>query len=284
MNTILVLTDFSEAATNAARFSAGFASQLNASRILLYHCSSLSSTGIPNVTGYVPGTESVSQKQDLVALRNELLETGSTAARIDVYNDDQPLGQGIESLVNAEKVDLVAMGATEKGDLGESLFGGNTMTIVNRCTKPLLVVPKGVKFQMIRNILLASDLRKVQQTIPFPLIKSVMGLLDAKLYVLNVDYRDKHFRPETIMEQAELHKAFDNMHAEFRYIDHEDTAEGILSFAEINNVHLIITVKKEHGLFGELFHRSVSKKLIFESGIPLLVLKQNNLGQGRTLK
>jgi nucleotide-binding universal stress UspA family protein len=277
MNTILVLTDFSTSANNAARFSVALADQLDADRILLYHSSALSMSAVPtNIADYVPIVENIDYDQELAAVKHDLRSLCSSHIKIETLNDSRPLSEAIEPIILQESVDLVVIGATEMGDLEESLFGGNTMIVVKRSNKPLLVVPKEVKFQIIRNVLLACDLENVAKTIPVHTIKAFNKSFEAKLFILNVDYHEKHFRPETILEQSQLHKAFDDESAEFHYIDSEDTAQGILNFAEYHHIHLLIAVKKSRSLLAEIFHRSVTKKLIFDTGIPLLILKSND--------
>ncbi|WP_423147840.1 universal stress protein [Rubrolithibacter danxiaensis] len=273
MNTILVLTDFSEEAANAARFAVAVAGKLSAHKIILYHPFALSVTASPtDASSYEVATEDTNAH--LIALKNELIYSFPGHIQIETCSDNRPLAEAIDAL--QEQVDLIVIGATVKGDLEEDLFGGNTMTVVSHCAKPLLVVPKDVRYHLIKNVLLACDLKEVLQTVPVQFIKSFTNALDAKLFILNVDYKEKHFRAETILEQTDLHKVFDNENAEFHYIDSENTANGILTFAAAHEIQLLITVRKERGLLGEIFHKSVSKKLIFDTGIPLLVLKETD--------
>jgi nucleotide-binding universal stress UspA family protein len=46
--------------------------------------------------------------------------------------------------------------------------------------------------------------------------------------------------------------------------------EGINEFAEKNNIDLLITIPKKHGLFDNLFKHSSTKELITQSHVPVM--------------
>ncbi|MBL7734052.1 MAG: universal stress protein, partial [Chitinophagaceae bacterium] len=60
----------------------------------------------------------------------------------------------------------------------------------------------------------------------------------------------------------------------YHYAETDDIADEIEDFAEDQDAGLIITIPKSYGFFEGLFHRSVSKRLIRESDIPLLLLRE----------
>jgi K+-sensing histidine kinase KdpD len=123
--------------------------------------------------------------------------------------------------------------------------------------------------------LLACDLNDISDTIPVDSLKKILELFNAPLTLLNVDHNNRNFSAQTPEEIHHLHYLLDKYKPQYAFIDHEDTATGILDYAEKNEVSLIVTIKKNYDFFQKLFHKSTSKKLIYRSAIPLLILHES---------
>ncbi|MNV56860.1 hypothetical protein D3C71_1491650 [compost metagenome] len=50
-----------------------------------------------------------------------------------------------------------------------------------------------------------------------------------------------------------------------------------MSFAEENDIQLVIAIPKKYAFFQSLFHRSLTEKLAYHSHIPLLFIKRSEL-------
>jgi len=117
METILVLTDFSDAAFNAARYAAAFTHQLDASRRLLYH----SYEFVPPVETAVPLYEPVnvsSFHQDSIEKLSELKDQIRTFVKdgtdIDIIADERPIIKAAEAIGMEYLAGLLVMGVTGK--------------------------------------------------------------------------------------------------------------------------------------------------------------------------
>lgn len=64
------------------------------------------------------------------------------------------------------------------------------------------------------------------------------------------------------------------MRPSYHYEEGEDIVEEITDFAEDEGAGLVITVPKTYGFFEGLFRRSVSKRLLGKTEVPLLLLKE----------
>jgi len=278
MKTILILTDFSEAALNAAKYGAALTHQLGTPSMILYHSYEFipipTDIPVPEPSGVINfHEESIEHLNDL---KNTLQSLVNKKTTIEIRTDERPLFLAEQLITEQQHAGLVIMGITGKSNLEELLVGSNTVAIAKECTVPLLVVPKEAKFENIRNVLFACDLKKVSKSTPVNVIKTFIHAMGAKLFILNVDHNDRdHFDPDIITQQAILHDQWDSENPEYHYTDHEDTAEGIMQFADEHDIQLVITVPKKYDFFESLFHRSVTKKLAFHTHIPLLLLKED---------
>ncbi|MFZ1532753.1 MAG: universal stress protein, partial [Chitinophagaceae bacterium] len=105
-------------------------------------------------------------------------------------------------------------------------------------------------------------------------IKQVVKEFKAELHILNVDYKNKNFKPETPEQSFLLHSLFDDLKPLYHFINSADTEDGINEFAETNNLDMIITIPKKHKLLAGIFKPSSTKQLVFQSHIPVLCVHE----------
>lgn len=280
MKTLIIATDFSESATNAARYAAGLAKAVGASRIVLYH--SYDNTPVATELPVAETDTTLAHEESLVALGVTEGEIAGVVGRdtsivIESATNGMPLELGLVQLAEHRQAGLVVMGTTGKRGLGRFLMGSNTANLAASCPLPLLVVPREATFGPIGKIVFACDLRKVSRNTPVSELGWWLGRLQAKLMVLHVALAGKRFNPDTIPEQYKMHELLDGFDPEYHYEEGDDIAEEIADFAEEEDAGLVITVPKSYGFFEGLFHRSVSKRLADKTEIPLLLLREKGL-------
>ncbi len=277
VKTMLVLTDFSDAALNAARYAAALTHQLKTNTLILYH--SYNTTWVPPVAfaplgSGIVDTPEISLER-IMDLKNDLEDWVADQTIIEIRTDERPLVSAVNLLTQQQRIGLVVAGITGKSNLEKILIGSNTLRLAKESLAPLLIVPPVAAFQPIKTIVFACDLKHVSDSTPVLAIKSLVHALAARLIILNVDHNEAHFNPETITELADLHQLWDDERPEYHYIEHEDTSAGIMEFAGQQRAELVITVPKQYGLFENIFHRSVTEKLAYHSHLPLLSFKED---------
>jgi len=275
---ILVLTDFSEAALNAAKYAAGLTHQLKSSAIILYH----SHDYLPVVTTtFTPVSPEMahSEKESHVKLSQlketlEPLVAGNTT--IEIISDGRPLISAVNTITEQRHVGLVVMGMAGKNAIEKALVGSNTITIAKECHTSLLVVPHNAEFKHIANVVFACDLKNVSKTVPVYPINAFIENLKARLSILYVNKIEGQAHPDAQAELKSLHDIWNENQVKYYYTDHENIEEGILDFADENQMDLLVTVPKEYGFFERIFHRSLTRNLAYRTHIPLLVFKEDN--------
>ncbi len=277
MQTILVPVDFSTTAKNAAVYAAGLAGEMNCKKIILYHAyqvpvSTDASMGAVDLVGM--NEISKGSKEGLELAANNLRGICSADIAIDTVSECSLLISGIIDISKKNKVDLIVMGITGGDKLEEVIIGSNAVHVAKHAEVPVIIVPADAKFTEIKNILLACDFKKVAETTPVEPIKKMLDATDAKLFVLNVDSENKGFSAETPFESLMLDTLLHGYNPEYHFMDGTDFTQAINRFAVDNNIDLIITIPKKHGLFEGLFKRSHTKALAFHTHVPMMVVHE----------
>ena len=273
MKTIIVPTDFSRTAVNALDYALGMAKEINASIILLH--AYLVPVSITTDTPIVVVAEEDMRKSAEGHLRKLKMEAEEkTAGAVKIYSELK-LGDTIdeiEELCTAVKPFAVIMGSGGHSDLEKTLFGSTTLKAIRHLTWPVIAVPPNKKYGGIKKIGFACDFKKVVESTPSGLIKDVVKSFNAEFHILNVDYKNKNFKPDTPQQSLLIDTLFEELHPAYDFIENEDMEQGINNFAEKNNLDLIITVPKKHKLLEGFFKKSSTKQLIYHSHIPVMSL------------
>ncbi|MEO7312911.1 MAG: universal stress protein [Chitinophagaceae bacterium] len=274
MKTILVPTDFSSAAANAARYAADFANSINAEKIILYNAYAMPIA--TEMTWALMESEQLKQasQSGLDALKMVLRPFCDPAIAIETMADFGFFSQRINDASEEMHVDIVIMGITGSGGLERVFFGSSALTAVHNTKLPLLIVPPEATWHGVDKIAWACDFHNVQETTPLHIIHDLLELTKAQLHVLHSNNHVKDFDPEMVQENIYLHKFFKDKPFEFALLTEADLSEAISKYVFENGIDWLIVVPKKHSWLHHLFTKNHTKELAFHTHVPMLCLQQ----------
>jgi nucleotide-binding universal stress UspA family protein len=276
-NAILVSTDFSATAKNAAAYALEFAKQAGISKMVLYH-----NYRVINVSDPLQGYEQMVVEDSFIEESSEKLNTYREAllplagnVQLEVYHSASVLAEGIKQTAALTGADLIIMGITGGGPLKEKLIGSNTLTVSKHLAIPVIIVPPGARFTPVNEVLLVCDYKHIKDTLPANTIRLLAETFRPRLFVLNVEHNNKAYAPDTPYQAFTLEELLQPYEPEYHFEDNEDFAAGVNNFAAARHIDLIVTVPKKHSFFESLFKESPTKKLAFHTTTPLMVVKES---------
>lgn len=275
MKTIIVPTDFSPIATNAMNFAANMAMGINASILLLHvYQVPVSVSEVPVVLVSADELKKSSEEK-LEEVKQSLSHI--TSGKIKIYTESK-LGDVVdelEELCKQIQPFAVVMGTKGATGLERILFGSTALTAIRHLKWPVIVVPPGKEFgKGIKKIGFACDFKQVVETTPVQFIKQMVKEFNAELHVLNVDFENKQFKPETPEQSLLLHTMLEDVNPNYHFINQIDIEDGLNEFAETNNLDLLIAIPKKHKLLEGLFNKSSTKQLVVQSHIPVMCVHE----------
>ncbi len=284
MKTILVPTDYSATAKNAALYAINLASQLQAQNIVLYNAYQVLPIISENVTMPTASTPffDVETLRDIsntgMAHFKQSIESFCPAGiKIQEYTELAALDNDVNHLCEKTGADLIVMGITGTSKIEEVLIGSTALNVVRNTKVPVIIVPAEAMYTSIKNVMLACDYKNVVETIPVQPIKTILDATKAALHIVNVYESDKELISSKKYQQELLHSLLKEYEPQFYFEHNEDFLTCLNDFAETNHIDLIITIPKKHGFFEGLFKESHTKKLAFHSHVPLMYIHQEDL-------
>lgn len=274
MKTILVPTDFSDTARNAARYALALANQIQASRIVLYNAFQAPVSVdpmVPTVQLLDMDLMKKSSEEGLQQFKEELRSEPFGSIEIDTFSEYNVLTGGINDLSKAVAADFIVMGITGGGAVTETLIGSNAVSVSLHSTIPVIIVPPEASFKKINQVLLACDFKQVLETTPVKPLKKLLENTGAALHVLHVNSSSEKSL-NVSFETMVLDGLLKGNNPQYHFVENESFTVGINQFADNNDIDMIITMPKKHGFFDSLFKKSHTKRLAFHSHLPLMVM------------
>ena len=284
MKNILIVTDFSEASRNAGCYGIGIAKHFNAN-VFLFHAY--------QAPVQVPESYILYTTEDVWQSAKELLE--KEAADINPANQvkvEVGGAEGIPSdviLAEARKrhADVIICGMKGLGKELRKILGSTTAALTRKSEIPLIVIPENAGFSLPENIALASDIDPETAGATVELLKEIGEKFSSKLSVVWVvdeefDHKNEsRFRPSGFINQL---RGLDPV---FEYPAGSSITKTLDEFVKSHAIDLLVMIPHKHDLLERFFTESITRKMIFHSDIPLLVLPQkkaNDIGKEQTGK
>jgi len=278
MKTILLLTDFSQTAMHAASFLQVMAHQIKAEKILIYHsCETFSQEMIMITDVLVPMPNDERQiltdaRSSLERIKSDLEGALSDNVQVDVLMDKRPVITAVEEMTSDMDIALIVLGICGINDQGKNSVGKTPAMLMKHHQFPLLIIPSSAPLAPITRIMLACELKDIEERLPVEALHKIIQAFDASLYIVNVDKENAIGAAGFIKEQTALHRLLGDLDPKFFYPENKDIVSGLLEFSTEHQIDLIIAVPKHSGFLEGLFHESATRKLAVRAIKPLLLI------------
>ncbi|MCQ6958712.1 universal stress protein [Mucilaginibacter aquariorum] len=280
MKKILVLTDFSENARQAAEAAVTIAGKLHANIILF---NTYVSEPVISEYGGAPwpieqlmwadeGKEKLKfLKEDLQELASQL-PTGDHHPSIDDRHDLGSVGSQVKNLLKLENIEMIVMGARTGKAWEHLLMGSDTSAVIEHTDRPVLIIPPSHPLNALRKVTLATDFDQADQ-------KAVHYLTRiGRLFGFSLDIVHVSLWGEKPLSE-ELKASFKHQVARYHFQDisyHEvggkELVDRLNRLCAINNSDLLVLVHDRHNWLNRLFKQNQAQTLLDKQDLPVLII------------
>jgi nucleotide-binding universal stress UspA family protein len=268
IKTILVATDFSAAAKNAADYAAALAKETNA-RVILFHSYMLPVpvSEIPFVT--ISADEIQKDREDDMKHEVERL-SGFSGSNVDwIVRIGIPYDE-INDIQEEESVDLVVMGMKAAGI--NKWIGSTSDEVIRKLKKPVLAVPEHAGFSRPVSITYATDFNADMHLECFELLLCLLRTFGAALSVVHVKRDAKEDLASQNAGKSKLEAIWNDIPHQYYEVGNHNMEEAIDLFTREQPTDMLVLVSHHHNFLQHLFGDHLTKELSARTQIPLLVL------------
>jgi len=171
--------------------------------------------------------------------------------------------------------DLIVMGTKGASGLAEVFVGSRTSSMIKSVETPVLVIPAEAALTLPKRILFAADENLIDRKLDLDILKRIANKNKSKIDALYIaeNEENKEVIKKFIDYEVNLH--FVDIPHELKMKDGENVEEAINQYVEKNPIDLVAMVTTKGNLFHNLFHESVTKRVVMHTKMPLLVMHTN---------
>lgn len=285
MKTILVPTDFSTPAHNAASYALNLAKNIRAG-VTLCHAIKVPSEAPMAAQVAWPLEDYTSLKEEAdkglkglsVTLRHEVPfeEINSGREFIGTHSATGEVMDVIRNKVDEQKCVMVVMGMSGAGAVNRLFLGSNTEEVINKSTFPVLLIPAKARFRPIFKIAFATDLSSGD----IELIHSAASLayyFNAELLIAHItdekfEKGDDKRKVDEFLKEVTCKANYPKIY--YRHIKSIDVMHGLDWLSEHGVIDMLVMVHRRLSSLGQLLGMSYTQKLSHHIEIPLLMLPE----------
>ncbi len=286
MKTIVVATDFSPAAENAARYALHFAKNMRAG-IKLCHAFKVPSEApmAAQVAWPLEDYETVKEDvtADLSSLADKLANEEKAVSEPSSFHPEITYGSEVgavtdvaRNFIAGEKSGLLVMGTWGNGELSRVFLGSNSKEMIEKAAFPVLLVPTDATYNGVKKIAFATDLSK-----PDVEIIHSLGILaypfNAEILIAHVTdekYDDPQHQQKVDAFLNEITCKADYPKVYYRHIKSRNVNNGLEWLAEHGQIDVLAMVHRPHSFLQKIFIGSHTHQIARQVEIPLLVFPE----------
>jgi nucleotide-binding universal stress UspA family protein len=272
MKTILVPTDFSKDADNAAKYALQLAKVMQA-ELILFNAYELFIAMDPMQPISVPYYELERASREMLNKTKTRLNEIEPSIRIHCVNAmDYPAG-AICNYAETLKPELIVMGMKGRGAFANFFLGSTAATVIRKSSIPVLLIPAAQKFNPSSKIVFAYDFGKVNKAVA-GFIKEFISIFHAELNILTVVDELEKGEPSLKMAEKRLSHAFRGMDYTAYVRESMQLESKIMDFLAKSKTDILIVEHRDHNFIHRLLKESVARMLAFDLKIPMLSIPE----------
>lgn len=287
---ILVPVDFSDYSLKACRIAFNMAKEINAKvKILHVYFNPYYPTALPMAEVFAYQAKEDGSFQNIIdKVRADIKKLCNTidekiaSGEFPAVNYSYVLREGlpeeeIVAFTKEYKPAMIVMGTRGKDQKDADLIGSVTAEVIEMTQIPLLAIPENTQFSNISEVKNIAFLTNFSQRdlISFDSLMNFLKGYNIKVHLTHFANKKKDKWDEIKMEgiRAYFKKRYPEIETDYTLIDSGDMLASMDAYVKKVGVDIIALTTAKRNIFARMFSPSISRKMLFYSDTPILVLR-----------
>jgi nucleotide-binding universal stress UspA family protein len=168
---------------------------------------------------------------------------------------------------------LIVMGTRGASGLKKTVLGSNTASLIGQSHIPVLAVPEHGEFHSFRNVIYATDIKNLERELA--ILIPYVRRFGSTIHILHI-VEDGSMIDDTEARIQEFvkHTGYPNIVTLVTFDPDIDAA--IDHYITVSKSDLLAMFTHEPSFFEKIFDKSFTRRMAFQSSIPLLAFKTDN--------
>lgn len=286
---ILVAVDFSDYSLNACRIAFNIARRMDAKVKILHVYHNLYFPSSLPFADLLKDEKDVSlldrARKLMLNLCNEI-DNRISNKEFPSVNYSYSIREGnitdeIDYFIKEYKPQLLVLGTKGIDNNTSNILGNVTADIIEMTNVPILAVPKDLDWEFLvrtRHIAFLTNFHDRDLASFHTLVHMMKPSEDVRITLLHVNAIDKKGEKRSVQELEQMKEYFLNnfphlQNVDYKLIDAPDLLLAVNEYIEETNVGIVALNTRRRNLFGRIFLPSVSRKILMNIKVGLLILR-----------
>jgi nucleotide-binding universal stress UspA family protein len=270
MDNLVVLTNLSPAAERARRYAAQLAGPLGA-RVVLLHV--YQAPALPAETGLeLPSSAAYFDREQVTTALEAIAGEMTVPTTVDVV--DGAFAEVLEAAVARYHPLLLVLGLTAADGYFDALLTNRALPLLRHSAYPSLLVPETAALRPPRRVVVGVDGE------PFVVRDPAASMLQELLSTWQVQPTLAHTTtPDSSLSRNEVLRSVqrsgllpEQTEINFSQPLASTPEDGLLQTAAAQEANLLVLLARRRSFLGQLFHRSVTARVLRQATLPVLLL------------
>lgn len=288
---ILIPVDFSDYSLKACRIAFNLARELDAKvKILHVYFNPYYPTALPMAEAFAYQGKEEKEFQNIIEKVKENIQRLCNTIDKKVSEGEFPpvnysyvLREGlpeeeIVTFTKEYKPALIVMGTRGKDQKDADLIGSVTAEVIEMTHVPLIAIPENTPFYDFRDVKHIAFLTNFSQRdlISFDLLAKLLqpyNNIRISLTHIAVKKSDQWDKIKLEGIKTYFSKQYPNLNLDYKLIDTSDMLKSLDEYIKDDGIQVLALTTSKRNIFARMFSPSISRKMLFHSDTPLLVLR-----------
>lgn len=288
---ILIPVDFSDYSLKACKIAFNLARDLNAKvKILHVYFNPYYPTALPMAEAFAYQGKEEKEFQNIIEKVKENIQKLCNTIDQKVSEGEFPsvnysyvLREGLpeEEIVTFSKEykpTLILMGTRGKDQKDADLIGSVTAEVIEMTHVPLVAIPENTPFSDLREVKKMAFLTNFSQRdlISFDLLaKLLQPYSDVQIVLTHIAVKkgDRWDEIKLAGIKDYFSKQYPGLNLDYKLIDTNDMLKSLDEYIKNDKIQILSLTTSKRNIFARMFSPSISRKMLFHSDTPLLVLR-----------
>ena len=270
MKTILLLTDFSDSATNAIYYAMRFFQ----SKTCVFHIMHVHKAGsFISDDLMISPTENIYEsftkvpKQKLKTLVEELEDSyHNPNHKFEISVDFDVFTDAVNQAIKQNKIDYVVMGSNGASGAIEVVFGSNAINVIRQVICKTLIVPKDYTYKPISNFLLPLQFDDAIKSKQLETIRNFTMNFKLKLHVLRVRVKN-----ETTTSISSDQEHLNGFNCQYSVEEESSFYQAVTNYLKTNTIDMTGLIVHDKTFIKRFFTESPTLELSKVIKVPLMI-------------
>jgi nucleotide-binding universal stress UspA family protein len=282
MKKILIPTDFSKVAKNATKYILDLYNNTDEAKnktFVLHHALHIPQIPSGGVGMAIGTANTVDQTKKRLSDERDYWREKYPELNIQSRFEMGMIESKIIELSEHKDIELIVVGSLGISGIERWLMKSSALDIAKNAEVPVMVIPEDMPYQPVNKTVFAADFNNLNILAALRPVKKLMETIGSDMTLLQIHQNSDESKNQNSAIKLFLKQYFGELNLDFDWLKTDHVADDLEHYFLEQNAGMMVIFDRDRNLFEELFHKDLTKKMIWQGAMPLLIIHEEDFSE-----